>query len=489
MSEVAQNFLHTALQQLACHFTWDLKKEDITLDDLEDRISDQIEFLFTKSKFTSYNLLAYAKYLKGQNEEALESLRNAEEEIQMYSKGEAETRHLVIWGNRAWIHYHMGNLAKAQNYVDRVERMCSKLSSPHRYKVERPEIFCEEGWALLKFGGKHYERAKVCFEKALEQEPDNPEFNSGFAITVYRLDNLDRQNHFGKCFSLEPLRQAVRLNPGDSYVKVLLALKLQDLQKEAEGEKYIQETLDEHSSSPYVLRYAAKFYRRKGCVDTSLELLQKALKITPKSAFLNHQIGLCYRAQMIEIKQAANYKPQGTNKEKMKKLVRSAIFHFELTLEQRPNFIFAKIVLASMYAELGEHEKADDIFQKILQMEKMEDTDKQAAHLYYGRFQEFQMKSESNALIHYVKGLKITKDSEVNEKLKTLVQKIAKKRLRQNTSDSESLGLLGFVHQLQGEIKEAIDCYQKALKLDPTNDEYFSALCLLQLKIKAQAFD
>ncbi|XP_001506422.3 interferon-induced protein with tetratricopeptide repeats 5-like [Ornithorhynchus anatinus] len=482
MSEKTQNSLLTVLQQLTCHFTWDLQEKDIPLKDLEDRICEQIEFLITKSKFTIYNLLAYAKHLKGQNEEALESLRNAEEEIQMYSKGEAETRRLVIWGNRAWVHYHMGNLAEAQNYIDRVERMCSKLSSPYRYKVEQPEIFCEEGWALLKLGGKYYERAKVCFEKALEQEPDNPEFNSGFAISVYRLDDIDRQDHPKKCFSLEPLRQAVKLNPGDPYIKVLFALKLQDVDQEAEGEKYIQETLVEHSSSPYVLRYAAKFYRRKGCVDTSMELLRKALKITPKSAFLNHQIGLCYRVKMIEIKKATN-KPQGTNKERVEKLGRSAIYHYSLAIEQKPTFICACIDLAFLYIEGGQYEKAEAVYQNACQLEKITDLEKQKINLQYGRFLQSCKKSEDRALTHYVKGLKVEKESPARESLKNVVQKIATKRLEQNASDSESLGLLAFVHQLKGERREAIDCYQKALKLDPANDEYSSALCQLQLKI------
>ncbi|XP_038596783.1 interferon-induced protein with tetratricopeptide repeats 5-like [Tachyglossus aculeatus] len=483
MSEKTQNSLQTVLQQLTCHFTWDLQKDDIPLEDLEDRICDQIEFLITKSKFTAHNLLAYAKHLKGQNEEAFESLRNAEEEIRNKCIKEAETRQLVTWGNYAWVHYHMGNLAKAQNYVDRIERMCSKLSSPHRYKVERPEIFCEEGWALLKFGGKYYERAKVCFEKALEQDPNNPEFNSGFAITVYRLDDFDRQGRSNKRFSLEPLRQAVRLSPGDPYIKMLLALKLQDIHQEAEGEKYIQESLVKHSSSPYVLRYAAKFYRRKGCLDTSLELLQKALQITPNSAFLNHQMGLCYRAQMIEIKKATKNKPQGANKEKVQELVRSAIFYYSLAVEQKPTFIYACIDLANMYIEGGQYEKAEDVYKNACQLEKVTDLEKQKINLEYGHFQMFCMKSEDSALTYYVKGLKVEKESHVRESLKNVVQKIATKRLQQNASDSESLGLLGFVHQLKGERRAAIDCYQKALKLDPANDEYSSALCQLQLKI------
>jgi interferon-induced tetratricopeptide repeat-containing protein 1 len=38
---------------------------------------------------------------------------------------------------------------------------------------------CEEGWALLKCGRQNYEWAKVCFEKALQAEPENPEFSTG----------------------------------------------------------------------------------------------------------------------------------------------------------------------------------------------------------------------------------------------------------------------------------------------------------------------
>ena len=76
---------------------------------------------------------------------------------------------------------------------------------------------CEEGWALLKCGGQNYKRALACFAKALEVEPENPEYNTGHAVIIYRLDH-------GNGTSLEPLRKADRLNPGDPYIKVLLAL-------------------------------------------------------------------------------------------------------------------------------------------------------------------------------------------------------------------------------------------------------------------------
>lgn len=70
---------------------------------------------------------------------------------------------------------------------------------------------------LLKCGKKYYEQALACFAKALEVEPENPEYNTGHAVIIYRLDHDDG-------ISLEPLRKADRLNPGDPYIKVLLAL-------------------------------------------------------------------------------------------------------------------------------------------------------------------------------------------------------------------------------------------------------------------------
>jgi interferon-induced tetratricopeptide repeat-containing protein 1 len=74
-------------------------------------------------------------------------------------------RSLVTWSNYAWLYFHMGKLEKVQTYLDKVENTCQKFASSFRYRVECPEMDCEEGWALLKCGGQNQERAKACFEK------------------------------------------------------------------------------------------------------------------------------------------------------------------------------------------------------------------------------------------------------------------------------------------------------------------------------------
>ncbi|KAK2098646.1 Interferon-induced protein with tetratricopeptide repeats 1B [Saguinus oedipus] len=233
-----------------------------------------------------------------------------------------------------------------------------------------------------------YEWAKACFKKALEVNPENSEFCTGYAITVHHLDGFNTATERNEAFSLHALKRAVRLNPDNGYIKVLLALKLQDKGQEAEGEKYIEEALTSMSSQTYILRYAAKFYRRKGSVDKALQLLKMALQATPTSAFLHHQIGLCYKAQIIQIKEVTNRQPRGQNRENVDRLVLLAICKFEKTIMLKPTFELGYVDLAEMYAEMGHHRKAEDIFQKVLCMKIIDNHKKQEILYCYGSFQE-----------------------------------------------------------------------------------------------------
>ncbi|XP_062959529.1 interferon-induced protein with tetratricopeptide repeats 1-like [Cynocephalus volans] len=432
--------------------------------DLENRVLEEIEFLDTKYNVGIHNMLAYVKHLKGQNEKALESLKEAEDLIQRDHANQSEMRSLVTWGNYAWVCYHLGRLAGAQTYLDKVESTCKKLASPFRYRMECPEMDCEEGWALLKCGKKNYERAKACFEKALEADPENAEFITGYAIITYRLDAFNTS-------TLHALRQAVRANPEDAYIKVLFALKLQDAGQEAEGEKYIEEALTNISSQTYVFRYAAKFYRRKGSLDKALQLLKTALRATPTSAFLHHQMGLCYRNQMIQIKKTRNWQPRGHDRENVDRMIRLAIFHFEFAVEQKPSFYIAYIHLASMYTEVGNHRKAEDIYQKLLCVKPVEEETLQKIHFYYGQFQEFQKKSEVDAIIHYLKAIKIEKASYIRDKSINSLEKLALRKLLRNASDLEGLSLLGFVYKSKGKMNEALEFYEQALRLSADSQD------------------
>ncbi|XP_045710200.1 interferon-induced protein with tetratricopeptide repeats 1-like [Phyllostomus hastatus] len=452
--------LKDRLEQLRCHFTWKLLIEDVETTDLENRVLEEIEFLDTKFNVSVHNLLAYVQHLKGQNKEALQSLKQAEDLVQTEQDDQAHVRRLVTWGNFAWLCYHMGRLEEAQMYLDKVESICKEFASSLCYTVESPQMNCEEGWAFLKCGIQNYERAKACFEKALEVDPENPEFNTGYAIAVSRLDVFSKQSQ-----TLHTLKRAIRLNPEDAYIKALLALTLQGVGQEAEGEKYIEEALHSTSSQSYVFRYAGKFYRRKGSVDKALHFLKMALKKTPSSAFLHHQVGLCYKTQMIQIKKANHWKPKERDKENIHRLVQKAICEFKKAIELRPIFHQVYIDLAKMYAEVGQHRVAEDTFQTLLSIEIFGDHIQQYIHFEYGQFQEFHMKSEVNAVIHYLKAIKIEKSTFSRENSLSALEKLILKKFRRNGADVESLSILGFVYKLKGEMHEALGCYERALRL------------------------
>ena len=219
-STTIEKSLESRLQQLKCHFTWNLKERDESVDEFENRVFNKVEFQNSECKATMCNIQAYVNHLRGQNEAALKCLEDAERFIQQQHPEQVEKRSLVTWGNYAWVYSHMGQLSKAQAYLDKVRGVCEKFSSP--YRIESPELDCEEGWARLKCTQNQNERVKVCFEKALEKDPKNPEFTSGWAIACYRLDYWPARQD-----SIDSLKGALRLSPNNSNLKVLLALKIE----------------------------------------------------------------------------------------------------------------------------------------------------------------------------------------------------------------------------------------------------------------------
>uniref|UniRef100_A0A8C5JV57 IFIT5 protein n=1 Tax=Junco hyemalis TaxID=40217 RepID=A0A8C5JV57_JUNHY len=479
MSTISKDSLKTSLLQLECHFTWALLKEHVSLEALEETILDHIKFL-AKYEIRDYNLLSYVKYLMNSNEEALRSLKKAEEAIQKHHPDEIDRRSLVTWGNYAWIYYHMQRYEEAQTYVSKVENSCKKLSSSADGKIELPEIYAEQGWALLRFGRAYFERAVNCFENALRSEPNNSDLNAGYATALYRLEG-DVQWYGGErrpC--LEALKRAVALNPMDTSLMALLALELQRLNRANEGERYIEEGLQKTPDFPVFLRHAANFYRKEKKVNKAVEILKKALALTPKSVVLHHQLGLCYRSKVLQLK-----KTRYPRREEMENLIELAIFHFKTVIDKKPVFFSAYSDLAKTYAIDKRYEEAEETFQKVLQRNDLACDEKQDIYFNYGHFQQFDVKSESKAIKYYIECLKLEMDSYPRKRSSEAVETLLKQKIESGSGDATDIGTLGLVHKLNGKKQEAIECYEEAIALDPNNEEYLNALTELRLSISS----
>ncbi|XP_019594577.1 interferon-induced protein with tetratricopeptide repeats 3 [Rhinolophus sinicus] len=443
MSEVNKNSLEKILPQLKCHFTWNLFKEESVSHDLEARVCNQIEFLNAEFKATMYNLLAYIKHHRGQNEAALECLRQAEELIQREHADQAEIRSVVTWGNYAWIYYDMGRLSEAQVYVDKVKHVCKKFSNP--YSIECPELDSEEGWTLLQCGAKRKERARMCFEKALEKKPNNPEFSSGLAIAMYGLDDKLQKQY---CVSI--LKDAIELNPDNQYIKVLLALKLQKINKETEGEPLVVEALEKAPRQTDVLHNAAKFYQIKGDTDKAIELFQKALESMPNSGYICHQIARCYREKANQI-QDSGYSEVSRNREKFEELSKYAMDYSSKAMKKGLSALYA-------YSDLTEPEK--ECHQTAFNRE-LPNTERKQLHQGCYNLQEYHGTSEDTPVQQHLKGLSLSTESTEKEKMKYQPQNAAENQLPQNTPNSWYLQ--GLTHKLNGNLLQAAECFEKEL--------------------------
>ncbi|XP_029787535.1 interferon-induced protein with tetratricopeptide repeats 3 [Suricata suricatta] len=392
-----------------------------------------------------YNFLAYVKHLNGHNEAALECLRRAEELVQREHSDQAEIKSLVTWGNYAWVYYHLGRFADAQMYVDKVKLVCEKFSNP--YSMECPELDCEEGWTLLKCGGKHNERAKVCFEKALEKKPNNPEFFSGLAIATYRLDNNPQ-----KPFSLDVLKQALELSPDDQYIKVLLALKLQKMNEEAKGECLVAEAMEKTPCPADVLCHAATFYKNKGDLDKAIELFLRASESIPNNGYLYHQIACCYKAKVKQI-QNAGESEASKNGEKIKELKKYAINYMIKATEKGVDPLHA-------YSDVTMLLEREDYYQTPFGKEHP-NTERRQPHQQYCDFEGHHGKSEDTAVQRDLEGVPSSTKPAEEGKMKCPPQNIAGNQLPQNAANSWYLQ--GLFHKLKGELLQAAECYEKEL--------------------------
>ncbi|XP_072882865.1 interferon-induced protein with tetratricopeptide repeats 1-like [Hemitrygon akajei] len=471
------DLLKEKLNQLQCHFTWRPQKETIDLDGLMFKLQDSLT-LGVKYQAASYNHLAFVNCLQGNFEEAIENLKEAEKILREKYKDEFERRSIITYGNFAWVHYHMGHLTEAQSYLDKLEMICKPLSDGPRYTAMTPEVYGEKGWSLLGSASEYYEEAKECFAKALEQDPDNTEWIMGYAIALYRLEAFSGTPECrDQSQSVKYFRRVLELDPDDAVAMVLLALKLQRLKQNEEASELVEQALKKTSDLPNVLCFAAKYYRQRGSVEKAIELLQKAFKLTPYSCFLHHQLGLCYRSKLEYSR--SRYRRNLEFHQKAE-LINLCKYHFEKSFEHRPrSAIQPQLDFAQICITNREYSRAEETYCRLVELVDIHPENMQRICLEAGLFELYQKKSETNAVRLFLKGVKIEYKSREWNKCRINLEKWADRKLRINAQDSKALGIKAILYQLNGIQDKATEYFEKALKFDPGNEEYVSALSQL----------
>ncbi|GAA6112122.1 interferon-induced protein with tetratricopeptide repeats 5-like, partial [Tachysurus ichikawai] len=159
--------------------------------------------------------------------------------------------------------------------------------------------------------------------------------------------------------------RAIATNPDDDVLKVLLGLKLASHKRYSEAESLVEQALERSPEHPHVIRYAAKFFRNQGLVDRSIDLLKRALEKVSTSAFIHHQLGLCYKEKFVNLKKAGSHHTTGAEINQARE---QCIYHLEMATELKPNFIIAMCELARQYGENQNISTAEEMFKNAFKM-------------------------------------------------------------------------------------------------------------------------
>ncbi|KAK6329382.1 hypothetical protein J4Q44_G00013600 [Coregonus suidteri] len=457
--------IRTKLLQLECRFTWDLKEDDMDTDNLQTRLKDQIELGLGKKAgiARTFSILAYIKYLKGYPEEAMANLLKAEELTREHHGEDCEKHLIVTYGDLSWLHYHVGDYVKCQSYLEKLEEMKEKFPTSST-SVLHPEVYGEKGWTFLKFSYKYYDKALECFKKALELEPEESEWNAGYAIALYRTEK--ELSSVDDSPAIKQLRRAIEMNPQDAVPMVLLGLKLAIYKRFGEAEELVEKALEMSPDCPHVTRYVGKFLRQQGHVDKSIALLNRALKRTSQSAIIHHQLALCYKKKKISVCKSGSFHGKGAE---IQKLLRKCIQHLEMATSLKSSFIYAMAELALLYGECKDITKAEELFQKTFEKALAKNDSLQVVNLMYGQFQQYHNKCEPLAIKHYTEGLELQKDTAEGKSCAHKLKMIAERRVSQDPMDGEACGILGFVYRVEGKKEQAIECARKVPLLKPAH--------------------
>ncbi|XP_076141324.1 interferon-induced protein with tetratricopeptide repeats 8 [Alosa pseudoharengus] len=395
--------LENELRKLECYHTWDLKREDTDLNFLEVKFSENIlikqEYIGNFQQ-NGLHFLAYIKFLQGYNAKSLEYL-----ELALQKNTGVAKKCAVTYANLAWVYHHMGDAAAAKSYIQKVRETYNTIPGNSPAALHR-EVLSEKTWALMHFSKKphYYTQSKELFQEALLKEPDDQEWNTGYAFALFHLEGLETTKEKRLPVEVSPavqqLKKALIHDPGNPMLHVYLGLKCYKNGRNVEAWEHINKSIGMAPDNLTVVLQVAKFMKKVQSYDMALHILLRMLKRAPNSSRLHHEIGNNYRWQAIRMGQPHDPKNIGR-----------CIFHFEEGARLNPSYTYPQVELAKRYAEVNNAEEAERKFQKLFALPDLQPKDLQACHRMYGDFHLHHLGAVATAVKHYKLGMRLQKIS------------------------------------------------------------------------------
>ncbi|XP_032094405.1 interferon-induced protein with tetratricopeptide repeats 5-like isoform X2 [Thamnophis elegans] len=364
--------LKEKLQRLECHFTWDFEvKDKIDIRHILLTLAVRLEHGPLRNRGTYLALKAYLLHLLGSPKEALAVLQEAKEVLRKEPQGIFPRQILLVYGNYAWIYYHLTDYDKVDLYLAQIRQICRDLSSPEPYSAPIPEVYAQKGWSLFAMGFRNGQLAMECFQKALELQGPSVELQEGLAFSTF-ASWTHSYNEKLKEESQKLLEGLICDHPENYEAKVYLAQTHRV--GDDERAQHLADDVIQNSLNPELLRTAAKFYRFHS-PSQAISILKKAIALCGDYYLLHYDLGMCYMDLLDR-----------GSKGNRAEIVEEAIGCFKRSLEANPESVFSRLKLAKLYGEKSQ------LYEEEVYLGLMEDLPtaskrcQQSFYLHWGDF-------------------------------------------------------------------------------------------------------
>lgn len=280
----------------------------------------------------------------------------------------------------AKIHYQSAmQFLSASNYDEAVSHLRTATSMDPNYL----EAWAELGRTYLKI--KNFQGSIDAYQRALALSPNNPAFFAALGRAYLQLENMDKaEEYYQKLIAQDSLSYDGHVSLGFVYLK----------KNDADRAIYHYEmAVKAQPNDATSLGTLASLYEKKGNDEKRIECLKRAIEVAPDNYRFKVQLGSAYMKKkdfenalpvFEELSkqypdEAAYHQNLGLILSQMPDRKAQAPAELERTLELKGSDPYISGILALVYRELGQYQKAIAAAKKGLEG----DATQQAPLLYY----------------------------------------------------------------------------------------------------------
>ena len=260
---------------------------------------------------------AFQAHSKGNFEIA----KNGYQQVLKYNKTDSDSLHLL-----GLIHYQNKNYLEAIEYIEKAIKSNNKVV----------DFYSNLGLAYANID--NFEKAIINYDKAIRLNKDFIIVYYNKGLSLKKIDKIDE--------AIENLKKAIELKP--NYIESIyeLAIIFQDKEELEISLSYFNKLVEIAPKYKDTLFLTATLYRKLKNMDIAIQLLEKSIEF-------NINAEVCYLALGIADGEKLNFE--------------NSIINYKKAIEINKNYVDAYNNLANLYLNIGEYEKAIELYNYIVE--------------------------------------------------------------------------------------------------------------------------